>query len=136
MARIYAMQVMFQWDFVKQDTAQLLAAFIEEHDMRKTEVKYFKKLVVNTIDAVKDIDAIMQPYLDRDLEELSQVELAVLRVAVYELKYRPEVPYKVVINEAMEVAKEYGAEDGHKFVNAVLDKLALNLREVETAHKQ
>ena len=85
---------------------------------------YCRHLLRQTIENVEAVDFTMSGYLDRSLDELDPIEKAILRLAVYELQFQPDVPYKVVINEAIEVAKVFGAEDGHKYINGVLDKIA------------
>ena len=85
---------------------------------------YFRKIFRQTVENTEIIDGTMAPYLDRTVGELDPIEKAILRLAVYELKFATDVPYKVVINEAIEVAKTFGAEESHKYINGVLDKIA------------
>ena len=92
------------------------------------DVLYFRELLTGVATNSAYLDGLMQPYLSRLLDELGQVERAVLRIALYELSKRQDVPYKVAINEAIELAKTFGAEDSHKFVNGVLDKAAPQIR--------
>ena len=92
------------------------------------DVLYFRELLSGVATNSAYLDGLMQPYLSRLLDELGQVERAVLRIALYELSKRQDVPYKVAINEAIELAKTFGAEDSHKFVNGVLDKAAPQIR--------
>ncbi|BAS48851.1 transcription antitermination factor NusB [Aggregatibacter actinomycetemcomitans NUM4039] len=98
--------------------------FITEQDMKGVDTPYFRKLFRQTVENVEAVDATMQYYLDRTLEELDPIEKAILRLAVYELQFEANVPYKVVINEAIEVAKVFGADESHKYINGVLDKIA------------
>lgn len=95
-----------------------------EQDLKGVDTPYFRRLFRQTAENVDAVDQIMMPYLDREVSELDPIEKAILRLAVYELKFELDVPYKVVINEAIEVAKVFGAEDSHKYVNGVLDKVA------------
>ena len=110
-------------DIVKQ--------FLAEHDPRKFESDYFRELVHGVPSHLRQLDELLQPCIDRPVEQVDMVERAVLRLAAFELAEHPEVPYRVVINEAVELAKVYGAEQGHRYVNGVLDKLARQLRPLE-----
>ena len=85
---------------------------------------YFRKLFRQTAENIQSIDGMIAPYLDRNTEELDPIERSILRLAVYELKYETDVPYKVAINEAIELTKTFGAEESHKYINGVLDKIA------------
>ncbi len=134
-SRMFAMQAIFQWQHTEEPVEELIVHFMEAHQVHTGDVAFFKELVEGVLKDLADIDAAMQPHLDRDQEELSPVELAVLRVSVYELMFRIDVPYRVVINEALEITKRYGSQDGFKFVNGVLDALAPKLREVEVNQK-
>jgi len=100
------------------------------------DLAYFQSLVKGTLNNIHEIDADITPTLDRDIKDLNPVELAILRISTYELAHQPDVPYRVVINEALELAKSFGAEQGHKYVNAVLDKLAIQLRPSEIRTKK
>lgn len=130
-ARIYAMQVLYQWQLTQNAPQDMIQQFVDEHDMKNVDVSYFSGLVTGALEKIDEIDVVMREYLDRDITELNPVELSILRVGFYEFIYRPDIPYRVVINEAMEVAKKYGAEQGHKYVNGVLDAAAVTLRAVE-----
>jgi len=110
----------------------MIAAELAEHEeFAKSDVTYFRTLLNGAIDNASRLEAEMQPFLDRRVEELSPIERGILLLGGYELMRELEVPYRVVINEAVELAKVYGGTDGHKFVNGVLDKLAGRLREIE-----
>lgn len=124
-SRAYAMQAIFQWHFSDESIDVLLQEFIADHlrEEKNIDLPYFRELVFGTLKQCDEIDATMTPFLDRDITALNPVELAVLRLAVFELKYRPEVPPAVVMNEAIEIAKGYGSADGYKFVNAVLNAM-------------
>lgn len=111
---------------------------VEEHaesveGFSKADLELYRAILRGTIDQLDELSALVSPLLDRKLEELSPVERAILLIGAYELKDHLEVPYRVVINEAIELAKAYGGTDGHKYVNGVLDKLASQLRAVEVA---
>ncbi len=136
-SRQYAMQALYQWQFSKELTTDDLIGYIEEeHNMRAVDVAYFKALVRDTILHIDDIDKYIVAQINRDMSELNPVELSVLRVALCEFVYRPEVPYRVVINEALELTKTFGSNDGHRFVNGVLDALAAKTRAVEVSLKK
>lgn len=128
-ARECAVQALYSW-YVSQNSVEEveLAFFVDqEEELKGADKPYFRKLFRETVANVEVVDSTLMPFLDRDLSELDPIEKAVLRLAVYELQFEPDVPYKVVINEAIEVAKVFGAEDSHKYVNGILDKVAPSL---------
>lgn len=106
----------------------IIESTIEETDLKSFDVNFYRNLVLGTAQNSGDLDTAYADYLARDLEELDMVEKAILRVAVFELVHCPEVPYRVVINEAIEISKTFGADESHKFVNGVLDKAVKKLR--------
>ena len=130
-ARRYAMQALYQWQMAGQDLGIISAQFLADQDMGKADVAYFQELLYQVVQRRDAIDETLKPFLDRSLEQVDPVERAILRIAGYELAQRPDVPYRVVINEAVEMAKKYGAEQGHRFINGVLDKAAQQLRTQE-----
>lgn len=136
-ARQMATQALYQLHMAKQSLNEIEAQFRVDNDFSDVDSAYFRE-ILHGVPAKKDqIDAALAPCLDLTIEELDPVELAVLRLSTWELLERIDVPYRVVINEGIELAKVYGSTDGHKFVNGVLDKLAPRLREVEVkAHKR
>ena len=109
----------------------IAAELAEGQEFGKSDVDYFRTLLNGAIEHAPELEAQLAPFLDRDVSELSPIERAILLLGGYELMREPEVPYRVVINEAVELAKAYGGTDGHKYVNGVLDKLAARLRAVE-----
>lgn len=128
-ARECAVQALYSWQISKNDLSDVEANFLAEQDMKGVDAKYFRELLNGVAKNTSDLDNKMAPYLtERLVEELGQVELAILRIALYELMKRQDVPYKVVINEAIDLTKTFGAEDSHKFVNGVLDKIAPTIR--------
>jgi transcription antitermination protein NusB len=131
-ARHYAVQALYQWAISGNALADIEAQFREEFDFRGTDVDYFSELLHGVPAALGEIEEAMAPYLDIAAEKLGPVELAVLRMATYELRSRPDVPYRVVISEAIALTRKFGATDSHRFVNGVLDKVARNLREAES----
>jgi transcription antitermination protein NusB len=130
-ARRYAVQGIYQWQMSGNPIEEIELQFLETINQAKVDIEYFREILVNTLASVKQIDTDLEPIVQRDFSEVNPVELAVLRLACYELKSRMDIPYKVVINEALELTKTFGAEDGHKFVNGILDKLAKQLRPLE-----
>ena len=121
--RSCALQAIFQWHFSQDSSEILLQDFIADHlsEEKNPDVDFFRTLVLGVLNNIDALDQAMKPFLDRPLSQLNPVELSALRIALYELKFHPETPHKVVINEAIELAKEFGAVDGYKFVNAVLN---------------
>ena len=127
-ARECAVQALYSWQLSHNDIADVEYQFLAEQDVKDVDVLYFRELLSGVATNSAYLDGLMKPYLSRQLEELGQVEKAVLRIALFELSKRDDVPYKVAINEAIELAKTFGAEDSHKFVNGVLDKAAPAIR--------
>lgn len=134
-SRCCAVQALYQWRHTQQSVEEIIEQFMDAEHIKNADRKYFKKLVRGVITEQTAIDQNLITHLDREITALTPVELAVLRLAVYELTYCPEVPYKVVINEALEIAKEYGADQSYKYVNAILDAIAAKLRPIEVPAK-
>jgi N utilization substance protein B len=130
-AREFALQGLYQWQLAKADTATIAQHLAEAKGFDKLDAAYFNLLLQGTVGAAEELERDIAPCLDRSFAALSPVERGVLLLAAYELRHQLEVPYRVVINEAVELAKEYGGTDGHKFVNGVLDRLATRLRSAE-----
>ncbi len=130
-ARALAVQALYQWQIAGQQVGDIVTQFLEENDRGTFEIPYFKDLLSGVLGSLNEIDAILQPVLSRPVEQVDPVERGILRLGVYEFLHHPEVPYRVVINESVELAKTFGAEQGHRFVNGVLDKLARSLRKDE-----
>jgi N utilization substance protein B len=130
-AREYALQAIYQWQLTHDSPTEIELQFRRDFDLENTDVDYFTELLHQVPKYVEKIDGHMESLLDRPFHELNPVELAVLRIAVYELAYRQEIPFKVVINEALQVTKTYGAVEGFKYVNAILDGVAKKLRPLE-----
>lgn len=127
-ARVYALQAMYQWQLAQAEVKEIEADFVQKHITKKTDMEYFKELIHGIPANQAELDQIMKPYLGRLQEEIDPIELAVLRLATYELLKRPDVPYRVIINEALELTKEFGSIEGYKFVNGVLDRVARKIR--------
>ena len=137
-ARELVLQGLYQWQLSGNSIAQVeesLASGDETTvDWNRADRGLLLSLLRNVSANARDIEAEFVPYLDRPVGELSPIERSILMVGAYELKHCPETPYRVVMNEAIELAKNFGGTDGHKFVNGVLDKLALRLRATEIEH--
>lgn len=130
-SREFALQGLYQWQLSGSDPATIARQLGEAKGFDKIDGDYFKVLLEGTVGAAPELEKAIAPLLDREYARLSPVERGILLLAGYELAHRPEVPYRAVINEAVELAKSYGGTDGHKFVNGVLDKLAARLRAAE-----
>ena len=128
LARKRAVQALYMWEMTGTDLSTIDQQFLLEHDMSKVDVKYFQELLHKIPKYIDVIDEDIHEYLDRPFNEIDPVERAVMRLGVYELKYRVDIPYRVVINESVELAKIFGAEDGYKYVNSILDGAAKKLR--------
>lgn len=127
-ARQMAMQALYQWELTSSSLVAIEREFREDNDMHKVDAEYFSELL-HQVPAMKtELDERLKLLLDRDISELTPVELTILRLGAYELLERPDVPYRVIINEGVELAKIFGATDGHKYVNGILDKLAGEVR--------
>ena len=135
MARQAAVQALYQWQLTGQTPEDIETHFISDHELKDVDVEYFHRLLREVPLRLHELDDHLTPYLDRGIEEVDPVERAILRLGAFELEFCLEIPYKVVINEAVELAKTFGAEHGHKYVNAVLDKVAGKLRKTESGHR-
>jgi N utilization substance protein B len=135
-SRSLAIQALYQWQLAGQDVGAIVDHFMLEQDAKKFDVEYFSELVRGVPTRLDELDGALAPCIDRALESVDPVERAILRLGVYELIEHPEIPYRVVINEAVELAKTFGAEQGHRYVNGVLDKAARQLRPLETSARR
>ena len=130
-ARKRALQALYQWQLTGKNVSDIDREFLEEQDMEKVDVDYFQELLHKIAACVTELDGHCDSYLDRPMSQIDPVEQAILRIGAYELAFRPDIPYRVVINEAVELAKVFGAEQSHKYINGVLDKVAQQLRSIE-----
>ncbi len=130
-ARKLALQALYRWQLNRGPWQDVIEEFAGAEDMSRADREYFRELVRSVCDSHAELDARLAAWTDRPLEQLDPIEHAVLLIGAHELADRPEVPYRVVINEAVSLAKRFGATDGHRFVNAVLDRAARELREHE-----
>ena len=128
LARKLAMQALYRWQINDAPWQDLVSEFATEEGMDRADGEYFRELVQGVHDAREALDAELASWMDRSPKMLDPIEHALLLIGTYELKSRPEVPFRVVINEGVSLAKKFGATDGHKFVNAVLDRAARQLR--------
>ncbi len=133
-ARRLLIQALYQWQLTQQGISIIEAQFLtrpETGDHKKIDLAYFREILHAIPTQIDFLDQQMEPLLDRKLSEVDPVELAILRLGIYELSQRIDIPYRVVINEALELAKTYGSQDSHKYVNGILDKIARRIRSVE-----
>ena len=134
-SRRRALQAIYAWQVGGNRMIQVIEQFRHEQDMEIADLEYFEDLLRGVEKHQVELDAGIRQFIDREIAEVDPIERAVLRIAGYEMRYRPDVPYRVIINEALEVTKRFGADHGHSFVNGVLDKLAAQWREAEYRSK-
>ena len=127
-AREFALQALFQWSVNPISADDLCSQFLENYEFSGVDIGFFMQLVSGAIESVDEADEYISSVVSRSLESVNALVKSILRLAVFELMRCPETPYRVVINEAIELQKSYGANEGRPFVNAVLDKLAPKLR--------
>lgn len=130
-ARRRAVQGIYQWQMTGTGSREIITQFNEEQDMSNTDSDLFKFLLSNVINKHEELDEKLQPFLDRSICQVDETERAILRIAAVELLNSIEVPAKVVLNEAIELAHRFGAEQSHSFINGVLDKAVAEWRKVE-----
>ena len=135
-ARKAAVQALYQWQMTGQSLADIEQQFGEEERLKNVQKSYFRDLLTGILDNLDAIDAAMAGFVDRPVDSIDPVERAILRLGVFELLYRPEMPYRVVLNESINLAKCFGADGSHKYVNGILDKVALQHRTAELAAKK
>ncbi|MDA3913579.1 transcription antitermination factor NusB [Oleiagrimonas sp.] len=130
-SRRRALQAIYAWQMSGAAIDTVILQFRHEQDMEVADLTYFEDLLHGVADHLEELDAGLVPYLDRPVAQVDPIERAAMRLAAYELKFRPDVPYRVILNEAIEVTKRFGADHGHTYVNGVLDKLADDWRALE-----
>jgi transcription antitermination protein NusB len=131
-ARHYAMQALYQWSITQNSLDVIEAEFHADNDMSKVDIDYFHELVHQVPANLTTVEIDFLPFVtDRSLDKIDPISLALLRMSAYELRFRMDVPYKVIINEALRLAKKFGANDSYKFVNGVLDRVAGSVRNIE-----
>ena len=132
-ARHFGLQALYQWTLSDASLIDIDAEFRVDNDFRHTDGEYFQALLRGVMQDVESLEALFSPLLDRALDDLDPIERNLLRMGTFELKERIDVPYKVVINEAVSLAKKFGATESHRYINGILDKVASELRTVERA---
>ena len=130
-ARRRALQAVYAWQISGGNAQQVIAQFAHEQAREQADLAYFEDLVRGVMEHRAQLDEALTAHLDREVEQVDAVERAALRIAAYELLHRPDVPYRVVINEAIDSTKRFGSEHGHTYVNGVLDRAAAAWRDVE-----
>ena len=131
-ARRSAVQALYQWEMTQSSMEDVINEFRKERsELKKADVEYFCELLKGSASKLDELNEEITPFLDRPLKELDPVERAVLIVGSYELMFHPELPWRVVVNESVELAKMFGAEQSHKYVNSILDKIAHKIRMTE-----
>ena len=116
------MQALYQWELTGQVGAGIEDSFLNDWGLEGVDQEYFKQLVQGILKYTAELDRVLEKCLDRDLASVDPIERTVLRIGTYELQFRPEIPVRVVLNEAIELARVFGAEEGYRFVNGVLDR--------------
>ena len=122
MARRSVVQALYQWELTGQLSAGIEDSFLDDWGLKGVDQEYFKQLVRGILKYTAELDRVLEQCLDRDLASVDPIERTVLRIGTYELQFRPEIPIRVVLNEAIELARVFGAEEGYRFVNGVLDR--------------
>ncbi len=135
-SRRVALQALYVWEMTNEEPCAIIQNFREDGHLSNLEFDLFKELLVNITQQAEVLDLLYAEYLDRSVAMVDPIERIIMRMGVYELKNKPEIPYKVVINECVELAKRFGAEDGHKFVNGILDNASRQLRPLEWRAKK
>ena len=135
-SREFAMQGIYQWIYTGHSAAEVLKNLSELDDFNRADAEFLKAELRGTIGEAEDLRTRLEPLADRKWEEVSPIEKAILLLGAWELVHNPEIPYRVTINEAIELGKRFGGTDGHKYVNGVLDKLAQAVRPEEVSENR
>jgi N utilization substance protein B len=130
-SRRLAMQAIYQWQMTGDNISDIKQQFYDENNMAKLDSAFFSEMVSGVASSISELDPLLEKYMSRKVESVDPVERSILRLATYEFINRFDVPYRVVLNEAVTITKEYCAENSHTFVNAVLDKVAKEIRHIE-----
>jgi N utilization substance protein B len=132
-ARRLAMQAIYQWQMTADDFEGIALQYVEDTDMKEIDADYFHELLKGVVESVGTIDTLLEKHMERSAESVDPVERAIIRLAAYEFINRLDVPYRVVLNEAVMLAKKFCAANSHSFINGVLDKVARDVRSIEVA---
>lgn len=135
-SRRLALQAIYQWQMNQSAVSEIETQFALDQDMSACDKVYFRELLQGVTARAKKLDALFEELLDRSMSELDPIELATLRIGAFELSERLDVPYRVAINEGVELAKGFGATESHKYINGILDKLAQRVRREEIAARR
>lgn len=135
-SRSFVLQAVYQWQMNQSPVNEIEAQFVVDHDLASCDKVYFRELLQGVIARAKALDDLYEVLLDRPLAELDPIERAILRIGSFELSERLDVPYRVAINESVELAKSFGAAESHKYINGILDKLAQRVRIEEIAARR
>lgn len=127
-ARRTAMQALYEVFLSNKSVAEILNRYVDDDALKRADRDYFRKLVKGACEQRQQLDESITPLLDRPLKELDPVELSILHIGIYELIYEPEMPSRAIINEAVELAKMFGATDSHKYINGIMDRAARQIR--------
>lgn len=127
-ARRLALQGLYAMEIGERSAAEVSAEFEAQQDFAKADTAYFRRILLSVESSRSEIDAVLSPYLDRQISALTPVELSILRMALFELREQLDVPFKAVINEAVNLAAKFGADQSFKFINGVLDRAARDIR--------
>lgn len=130
-ARRSAVQALYQWQMTGQELSEIETQFLQERRLENVQRSYFSELFHGVPGQMEVIDRALAEFIDRPVGEIDPVERAILRIGVYELINRPDVPYKVILNEGINLAKRFGASESHKYINSILDKIAQKCRAIE-----
>ncbi len=130
-ARRLAMQAIYQWQMTGNEVNEIAQQYQEDNDMQNIDAEYFQELLKGVVSSVAEIDLLLEQHMDRTAESVDPVERAIIRLAGYEFMRRLDVPYRVIINEAVMLAKKFCADNSHAFINGVLDKVAHHARSTE-----
>jgi N utilization substance protein B len=133
LARQAAVQALYQWDMTQQNRLEIEKSFLSDRKLAHSDLEYFQHLIGDIPKQITEIDAAAQPFLDREMGKVDPIERAILRLSVFELTHHHEIPYRVVINEAIELAKTFGSDNSYRFINGILDKMVATVRELEVA---
>ncbi len=136
LARRAVVQALYQWEMTQQSRLDIEKHFLADDSLKKSDTDYFHELIREIPRLVEELDTNLAPYIDRSITQVDPIERAVLRLATYEMLHHPEIPYRVVLNEAIELSRTFGSDNGYRFVNGILDKMGAEIRSVEAAAGQ